>query len=121
MAQTTITGAWVDTTEQEIIAAPCRVTSITVALNQGQTAPAFLQFWDLADPTPGTDVPFMTIPIPSVAINGYKRTFKVIFPNGGLRFNVACTMFVGTDPEAITAVTTTAIPQSVRVDYALGN
>lgn len=120
MAMTKFEATWVDTTEQTVVAAPCRVTAIEVMMNVAQTA-AFLQFWDATGPTPGTTDTFLCIPIPVIAVQGLMRKFKVIFPGGGLRFATACTMFIGVGPESATAVTTTAIPEFVKVFYTIGN
>ena len=108
-----------DDTEQTVCAAACRLTAIEVLLNVAQTA-CYLQLWDSADPDPGTTAPLMVIPVPTVAIQGLMRKFKVIFPNGGYRFGTALTMLATTTATGETAVTTTAIPQRVDIFYVTG-
>ena len=108
-----------DDTEQVVCSSACRLTAVEILLNVAQTA-CYIQLWDSADPDPGTDAPVMVIPAPTVANQGLMRKFKVIIPNGGLRFATALSVLATTTPSGQTAVTTTAIPQKVDIFYVVG-
>jgi hypothetical protein len=118
MAFTEFTGTWVDTTEQSVYAGRCFVTGIEVDKNIAQSAAAFIQLFDVADPTPGVTVPSVQVFVNALSSVG-KRKAKFIFP-GGLLFATACTAFVSTAVGGATAPLTTVLPDRVRVHYVLG-
>lgn len=112
---------WADTTEQTVLAAPCRVTVIEIEPNFSQSAEVYLQLFNAADPTPGVTAPNLVIPIGTVTTQGVKGKTKVVFPGGGIRFGTACTAFCSTAAAGGTAPTTTALPRAISVFYAKGN
>jgi len=108
-----------DDTEQTVYAGACRLTAIEALLNVAQTE-SFLQLWDNANPNPGTTAPRMVIPIPAIATQGLMRKFKLIMPNGGLRFGTALTCLLTTTHDGETAATTTAVPQKLDLFIVKG-
>jgi hypothetical protein len=120
MAVVTFT-TWANTTEQTVLAATCRVTAIEIQPHASQAAEVYFQLFNDASPTPGSTAPNMVIPIGTVTTQGLKRRLKVLFPNGGIRFDTACTAFCGTAAAGGTAPTTTSLPPYIRVSYAIGN
>jgi hypothetical protein len=119
MAKKSFTS-WADTTEQTVLAAACRVTKVVAYPHESQAAEVYIQFWDAANPTPGTDDTKMCLPIGSKTVNG-SRPVTFLFPNGGIRFATACTIFCATGAEGATAPTTTSLPPQIDVYYLTGN
>jgi len=110
-------SAWANTTEQTVASAAVRLHKIEIFPNQEQSAIAYLDLWDVANPTPGTTTPTLRIPIQSVTTNGYVR--KITVDCHGIRFGTAVTAFVSTDGGA-TAVLTTTIPLEIKVYFSIG-
>lgn len=113
-------STWADTTEQTVFSVAARITKVEIVPHASQSATAYVDFWDNADPTPGTTTPFIRIPVNTNTTRGLQRKIAVVFPNGGVRFGTACTAFCSSDGGA-TAVLTTAIPADIIVYYAPGN
>jgi hypothetical protein len=120
MAKASFTSAWVDTTEQTVLASACRVTRIDVYPHATQANEVYLQMWDVVNPTPGTTDTKMCLPIGSQTVQGRRKT-TFLFPGGGIRFATACTIFCGTTPETNTGATTTSLPPRIDVFYSVGN
>ena len=119
MAKASFTS-WTDTTEQTVYSGACRVTKIVAYPYATQVAEVYIQFWDATNPTPGTTDTKMTIPIGTNTVNG-SRPVTVLFPNGGVRFATACTIFCATGAEGATAPITTSLPPQIDVYYTTGN
>ena len=119
MAKASFT-TFTDTTEQSVYAGACRVHRVDVYPYPTQTAAAFVCFWDLANPTPGTDDTYMTLPIGTITVTG-TRKITFLFPGGGIRFATACTIFCAAGPESATAAATTLAPGKIDVFYSTGN
>lgn len=113
-------STWADTTEQTVFSVAARVTKIEIIPDVAQSATAYIDFWDNANPTPGTTTPFLRIPVNSNTTRGLQRKIAVVFPNGGLRFGTACTAFCSSNGGA-TAALTTVIPDDIIVYYVKGN
>jgi hypothetical protein len=112
-------STWADTTEQSVCTTACRITKIEIEPNGSQSAIAYLDLWDAADPTPAITTPTLRIPIQTNTVRGLQRKLSVVLPNGGIRFGTACTVFCSSDGGA-TAPLTTVIPQEIRIFYAPG-
>jgi hypothetical protein len=112
--------SWADTTEQTVLAAPCRVHAVEVVPHNTQANEVYVQFWDNANPTPGTTDTKMCLPVGSLTVAGGPKRRKFVFP-GGIRFATACTIFCATGPEGATAPTTTSLPPLINVYYSEGN
>ena len=120
MAKKSFTS-WANTTEQTVYAGACRVTRVDAYPHASQAAEVYIDFWDNADPTPGTTDTKMVLPIGTATIQGARRKTTYIFPGGGIRFATACTIFCATSPENATAPTTTSLPPLIDVFYTTGN
>ena len=118
-------------TEQTVYAAACSIKSIEIMPHPQQVNTVFLQLFNAVNPDLGSADPAdMVIPIPSAARQGRgtvakmgnvayggKQRQKIIFPNGGLQYDTACTLTCSTTSTAYTAATTTSLPSMVRVNY----
>jgi hypothetical protein len=118
--------------EQTVYAHACMIKSIEIFPHPQQVNTVFLQLFNSADPDLGAaEAADMVIPIPSVTRGGRGTAAKfgnvsyggqgkqkIIFPNGGLSYDTACTLTVSTTSTAYTAATTTSLPALVRVNYA---
>src|SRR5512146_1433854 len=129
------TSGWADNAEQTVLAAPARITAIEIQPHAQQVNTVFLQLFNATNPDlAGGDAPDMVIPIPSGARQGRgaaqniadttnyggKQRMKIVFPNGGLRYDTAITIALSTTATAYTAATTTSLPPLVRVFFAIG-
>jgi hypothetical protein len=76
----------------------------------------YVQGWDSITATAGTTAPDFAFFLP-VYTTQQKRRHKVIFPNGGIVCATGVQLFVSTAAGGATAVTTTAIPDDVIVDF----
>lgn len=112
-------AAFADTTEQTVHSGPCSVKAIIIHKNHSQSAAAFIQLWDAANPTPGTTAPPWSFKVDTLTNTGQLVT-KIIFPNGGIKFNTACTIFCSTAASGGTASTTTTLPDIIEVVYERG-
>ena len=110
-------STWTNTTEQTASSGACRLHAIEIEPNSGQSAAAYVQLWDASGPTPGTTAPDYAIMIPTNTNRGLTRKIKAIFPNGGLEFATAITLFVATAAGGGTAVATTVIPQEIKLYF----
>lgn len=121
MAVTVIT-AWADTTEQAVYAGACSLKAIIVLANKAQSAAAYLQLFDAAvgaGITPGTTEPAWAFKIDTQALSG-KTLHKFIFPNGGAKFNTACTAFLADAAGGGTAPLTTVLPDYIEFHWEYG-
>ena len=105
--------SWADDTEVSASATGARLKAVVFTAISGAAGEAFIQLWDVADPTPGTTAPRLVIAVP--VFTGVPRRRKVIFP-GGFPFATALTWFVSTTHDGATAATTTA-PSSVDLYF----
>lgn len=119
MAVARFTGAWSDSTEQTVLSARCKVTSIVIHLNYAQSANVYVQLFDATNPTPGVTVPEVQVKARALATDG-KKIAKFIFP-GGILFSTACTAFCSTAGAGATAPLTTVLPDAIDVFYTIGN
>jgi hypothetical protein len=117
--------------EQTVYAHACMVKSIEIYPHPQQVNTVFLQLFNVADPDlAGGAAADLVIPISSVTRGGAGTAAKqgnvayggqgkqkIIFPNGGLSYDTACTITVSTTSTAYTAATTTSLPPLVRVNY----
>ena len=61
--------AFSDTTEQTVLATPCKVTSVVVKANKAQSGAAYIQLFDATNPTPGTTKPEVSFRVNTLAID----------------------------------------------------
>lgn len=111
------TTSWTDSTGVIDSATTARIKAIRVQLSPSVTGTAYLQLYNAATFTPGSDTPTMVLPLFAQSIN---RTRSFIFTNGGLRFDTGICSFVATTLTGGTAATTNA-PAAVDIHFAPGN
>lgn len=120
MAKVSFTS-WADDTEQTVKASACRVNRVDVYPHASQAAEVYINFWDVANPNPGTTATKMQLPIGTATIQGARKKITFLFPGGGIRFATACTIHCATDTTGETAPTTTSLPPRIDVWYSEGN
>lgn len=107
-------STWTDATAQTARSGAAKLNSITVTVEADQGA-GFVQGWDSITATAGTTAPDFAFKIPAYTVQS-RRRYKVIFPEG-----IVCAtgiqVFISTAAGGATAVTTTAIPDEVIVDF----
>ncbi len=111
------TTAWVDSTGIVDYVGAARVKTVRVTLGPSATGTAYLQLYDGATFTPGSDLPTAVLPLLAPSAN---KTQSFPFPGGGLRFSTGVCSFVATTHDGGTAATTN-VPLAVDVHYAPGN
>ena len=92
------TTSWTDDTEISASAAAARLKAVTVYKEVAGSA-GFIQFWNVANPDPGTTAPLFVLPVPAA-----RGMFKFVFPAGYV-FGTAITYMPTTTHDGETAMT----------------
>jgi len=108
------TTSWTNSTGVVDYAHAAILRSVRITLTPTATAASYLQFFDAASATPGSDTPVASIVIPA-PLNQGNKTRSFPFPSG-IPFATGICSFVATAFNGGTAATTHA-PAAVVVDF----
>lgn len=111
-----VASSWSDTTDIIASASGVRVKSVKIRSNRAATGKSFVQLFDSANATPGTDAPDFVIGLPVPGTSGYKPEYNIHI---NMVFATGLTWIVTTTHDGGTAATTDA-PALVEVHYAPG-
>ena len=111
-----VTTSYSDSTAIQVTTTAGNAMSIEVLANPSNATIMFVQLFDSAAPTLGTDTPIVVVPIQTYAAGGSRAKDKTVFANGGVRCTTGINMFVTNTAAAnTTAAAGTNAPQEVRV------
>ncbi len=110
-------SAWTNTTDIIASATAVRLKSVKIRQDPDSATAAYVQLFNSADATPGSDAPNDVIYLPAPATNGRRPEVNVNF--GGKYYGTGLTWIVTTTATGATASTTGA-PLLVDVHYTPG-
>ena len=107
----------VDENEIDVVTANVRLRSIKILQKTDDAPVLYLQLWNEAAPTAGTDKPTMALPTPA-GLSKSHATYKYDFSanTGGIVFGTALALAVTTEPDGNTAPDAGDEPD-VTIDY----
>ena len=111
-----VTTSFADSTAIQVSTTASSCMTIETLANPSNATVMFIQLFDSAAPTLGTDTPLVVVPIQTYAAGGARAKDKTIFANGGVRCTTGLAYFVTNAAAAnTTAAAGTNAPQEVRV------
>ncbi len=111
----TVATTYADSVAEVCSSTAASLMTVEAMVHPSNTATVFVQFFDAAAPTLGTDAPLATLPLRHFAVQGRKTKNKYVIP-GGVICTSALSFFVTNGSVAnTTAAAGTNAPQEVRV------